>query len=67
MPRERWGWATRRIRHWTCEVDLTDLELDQRLRDHTPAEYDELWDVFKPRGRVNAAVHLVREPWPANR
>ena len=31
---------------------MTDLELDQRLRDHTPAEYDELWDVFKPTGRV---------------
>ena len=34
------------------QVDLTDLELDQRLRDRTPAEYDELWDVFKPSGRV---------------
>ncbi len=32
-------------------IDLTDLELDQRLCDHTPAEYDELWDVFKPSGR----------------
>jgi len=42
-------------------VDLIDLELDQRLRDRTPAEYDELWDVFKPRGRVSAAVHVVRD------
>ncbi len=42
------------------QVALTDLELDQRLRDHTPAEYDELWDVFKPSGRVDAKVHLVR-------
>ena len=41
-------------------VDLIDLELDQRLRDRTPPEYDELWDVFKPRGRVNAALHVVR-------
>jgi hypothetical protein len=41
-------------------VDLIDLELDQRLRDRTPSEYDELWDLFKPRGRVSAAVHLVR-------
>jgi AsmA-like C-terminal region len=41
-------------------IDLTDLELDKRLRDHTPAEYDELWDVFKPSGRVKAEVHLVR-------
>jgi hypothetical protein len=41
-------------------VDLIDLELDQRLRDRTPSEYDELWDVFEPRGRVSAALHLVR-------
>ena len=41
-------------------VDLLDLELDKRLRDKTPAEYDDLWDVFKPRGRVNAAMHLMR-------
>jgi hypothetical protein len=41
-------------------IDLIDLELDQRLRDRTPAEYDELWDVFQPRGRVSAALHLVR-------
>jgi hypothetical protein len=41
-------------------VELDDLELDQRLRDRTPPEYDELWDVFRPRGRVNAAVRLVR-------
>ena len=42
------------------QVVVTDLELDQRLRDHTPPEYDELWDVFKPIGRVKAEVHLVR-------
>src|SRR5262249_29532162 len=40
---------------------LVDLELDQRLRDRTPPEYDELWDVFQPRGRVNADVHTVRQ------
>ena len=33
------------------QVFLNDLELDKRLRDRTPAEYQELWDVFKPRGR----------------
>ena len=43
------------------QVSLTDLELDPRLRSRTPAEYDELWDVFKPSGRVDAAVHLVRK------
>jgi len=41
-------------------VHLIDLELDQRLRDRTPSEYDDLWDVFQPRGRVNADVHAVR-------
>jgi hypothetical protein len=42
------------------QVNLTDLELDPRLRKHTPAEYDELWDVFEPSGRVDAKVHVVR-------
>jgi hypothetical protein len=42
------------------QVDFTDLELHQRLREHTPAEYDDLWDVFKPSGRVDATVHVVR-------
>jgi AsmA-like C-terminal region len=42
------------------QVAVNDLELDKRLRDRTPAEYDELWDVFKPSGRVKAEVHLVR-------
>jgi hypothetical protein len=41
-------------------VELIDLQLDQRLRDRTPREYDELWDVFQPRGRVGAEVHVVR-------
>jgi hypothetical protein len=41
-------------------VKLTDLELDHRLRKHTPPEYDELWDAFKPRGRVDAEVRVVR-------
>ena len=42
------------------QIVMTDLELEQRLREHTPIEYDELWDVFKPSGRVKAEVHLVR-------
>jgi hypothetical protein len=42
-------------------AELTDLELDQRLRDHTPSDYVELWDVFKPRGRVDAFLDIVRE------
>ena len=28
--------------------------------DHTPAEYDELWDVFQPSGRVDAESIVVR-------
>src|SRR5205823_3197568 len=42
-------------------VELIDLELDQRLRSRTPPEYDDLWDVFQPRGRVGAEVHVVRD------
>jgi AsmA-like C-terminal region len=42
------------------QIGLAELQLDRRLRDHTPAEYKELWDVFKPSGRVDATVHLVR-------
>ncbi len=45
-------------------VELVDLELDwrpgSRLRSRTPAEYDELWDVFQPHGRVDAQIDLVR-------
>ncbi|HZW30645.1 MAG TPA: hypothetical protein VFF52_08070, partial [Isosphaeraceae bacterium] len=42
------------------QITLTDLKLDQRLRDHTPAEYDDLWDVFQPRGQVDATLHVAR-------
>ncbi len=41
-------------------IGVTDLELDKRLRDRTPAEYDELWDLFKPRGQVDATIQVVR-------
>ena len=41
-------------------VDVFGLELDQRVKDRTPPEFLELWDVFKPRGRVDALVHLLR-------
>ncbi len=42
------------------DLEITDLELDRRLRARTPPEYDELWDVFSPRGRVNVNLHLAR-------
>src|SRR5262249_5413398 len=40
--------------------ELNDLELDQRLRRRTPPEYDDLWDIFQPKGRVDAELHVVR-------
>jgi len=42
-------------------LDVIDLPLDQRLKDRTPADYLELWDVFQPKGRVNARVEIVRD------
>ena len=42
-------------------LDLCNWSWTSRLRDHTPAEFDELWDVFKPRGHVDAFIHLVRQ------
>jgi hypothetical protein len=42
-------------------VELDDLELnDDRLRKKTPPEYAELWDLFKPQGRINVGVHVTR-------
>ena len=41
-------------------VTLEDLELDDRLRTRTPAEYKELWDVFKPEGRVDVSFDVAR-------
>ncbi len=42
-------------------VDLDDLELDDdRLRRKTPAQFVDLWDLFKPQGRINVGVHVTR-------
>ncbi len=41
-------------------LDLSDLELDERLRMHTPKEFDDLWDLLGIRGRVDSEVHLQR-------
>ena len=41
-------------------VDLVQLELDDRIKECTPPEYADLWDVFKPRGQVDAYIRLVR-------
>ena len=61
MPTVRSDSTTRRNQPFDLRIHLIDLELDSRLRDHTPPEYDELWDVFQPRGRVNADVHAARD------
>jgi AsmA-like C-terminal region len=42
------------------DVSIFNLELDRRLRNKTPQRLDKLWDDFKPRGWVNAQVHLAR-------
>ncbi len=42
-------------------LDLVQLELDKRLQEWTPAEFAELWDVFKPRGLVDAKIDLTRQ------
>lgn len=44
----------------TLRIEATELDLDQRLRDKTPPEFDELWDVFMPKGRVDVQVDLSR-------
>jgi hypothetical protein len=41
-------------------LEVVNLELDQELREKTPAQFAELWDVFKPRGNVDASLRLVR-------
>ena len=42
-------------------IDILDLELDQRLRDWTPNQHDELWDIFRPSGRLSVGLRIVRE------
>ncbi|AMV40392.1 AsmA-like C-terminal region-containing protein [Planctomyces sp. SH-PL62] len=41
-------------------VEIFDLDLDQRLKDRTPPEFVELWDVFQPKGRVNVKANVAR-------
>lgn len=42
-------------------VEADDLDLDDRLKQKTPAAFLELWDVFKPQGRVDLKADLSRE------
>src|SRR6185312_3283515 len=42
-------------------VELSDFELDRRrLRDWTPPEYRELWDLFQPSGLIGAEIDVSR-------
>jgi hypothetical protein len=42
------------------QIDVIDLELDQRLRDWTPPEFVPLWSDYRPRGRVSVSLQAVR-------
>ncbi|WP_337176802.1 AsmA-like C-terminal region-containing protein [Paludisphaera sp.] len=42
-------------------VEADDLDLDDRLKARTPEEFLELWDVFRPKGRVDLKADLARE------
>jgi hypothetical protein len=42
-------------------VEADDLDLDDRVKGKTPEEFLELWDVFKPKGRIDLKVDLSRE------
>ena len=49
-----------RVEPLELHAELEDLELDQRLRDRTPREYLELWNLFQPSGRIGAEIDLSR-------
>ncbi len=41
-------------------LDLLQLVLDERLQERTPPEFAELWELFRPRGVVDARLHVTR-------
>ncbi len=43
------------------QLEMVQLELDKRLKDRTPPQFAELWDVFKPHGVVDANIRLIRD------
>ncbi len=47
---------------FAIHVEADDLDLDDRLRRKTPAEFLKLWDDFQPRGRVDVKADVAREP-----
>ncbi len=42
-------------------IDVSELVLDERLRERTPAENVKLWDEFQPRGWINLALRVARK------
>ncbi|MDG3006045.1 AsmA family protein [Paludisphaera mucosa] len=42
------------------KVEVFDLDLDERLKKQTPPQFAELWDVFKPKGRIDVAARIAR-------
>ncbi len=44
----------------SADLEVSDLELDARLRDWTPAEFRPVWSGFRPSGRLSLAVSVGR-------
>lgn len=44
----------------SLHVEADYLDLDERLKQKTPQQQLELWDVFKPRGRVDLRADISR-------
>lgn len=42
------------------QAEITNLELDDRLRATTPPEFAKLWLEYRPEGRLDLAVRVVR-------
>lgn len=41
-------------------IDVTHLELDERLRARTPDQFRDFWEQFRPKGRVDVYARVVR-------
>ena len=42
-------------------LEVLDLKLDDKLRDWTPPEFQDVWKGFRPSGRLSVAVKAVRD------
>ncbi len=45
---------------FALNVQVADLEIDDRLKVWTPAEFAKIWDEYQPNGRANVSVHVER-------